>query len=312
MFFNWLNESNLLLLLIVFVVAGALLFLTRFLIRKPFPYMFTIVAGLVIGLLVGSLVGNSFSRLPDPFGKYLPSIVMIFVAVGVLDLFIGQIQPISKLVERWFGEILENVENRGKYVLDSSALIDGRLLQLTNLPLLHTHYIIPRFVIEELQELSDSRELNKRRRGRKGLDNLKELQTKTGVKVVIEGNSTKEPVDKELVKFCKEQKATLITFDSNLAKVGEIDGISVLNLNQLINALRSQVLPGDAITLYLIHKGKGDQAIGYLPDGTMVAVDESEKYLNQEVNAEVTKIHQTMNGQIVFAKLSNNNNNKKN
>ena len=298
---EWLSQDNLLFFLIVFAIAGFLLFITRVLIKKPFPYLFTIVAGLTIGLLVGALVGNSFSGLPDPFGKYLPPIIMIFVAVGILDLLLAQMVPLSKLIDHWFGGILESVDTKGKYVLDSSALIDGRLIQLSNLPLLHTHYIAPRFVVEELQELADSKDLTKRRRGRVGLDNLKELQNKTGVKVAIEGFSNNEPVDKELVKYCKEEKAILVTFDSNLAKVAEIDGITVLNLNQVINALKSKVTPGERFSLYMIHKGKGKQAIGYLPDGTMVAVDDAESFLNKEVMVEVSKIHQTVNGQIVFA-----------
>jgi len=195
-------------------------------------------------------------------------------------------------------------EHRGAILIDTSVLIDGRYLELAKLGFMDNNAIIPQFVIDELHALSDSKDDLKRKKGRRGLDTIRDLKKK--VKVVIpEMKNNGQGVDKLLVKYAKEQKLKLATLDFNLNKVASVNGIKVLNINELANSLKTVMLPGEEFDIKLIHEGKErSQGIGYLADGTMVIVEGSKEKINQDVRAKVTKIIQSPAGKIVFAALT--------
>jgi uncharacterized protein YacL len=195
-------------------------------------------------------------------------------------------------------------EHRGAVLIDTSVLIDGRYLELAKLGFMDNNAIIPQFVIDELHALSDSKDDLKRKKGRRGLDTIKDLKKK--VKVVIpEIKNNGQGVDKMLIKYAKDQKIRLITLDFNLNKVASVNGIKVLNINELANSLKTVMLPGEEFDIKLIHEGKErSQGIGYLADGTMVIVEGGKVKINQDVCAKVTKVIQSPAGKIVFAQLT--------
>lgn len=188
-------------------------------------------------------------------------------------------------------------------VVDTSVLVDGRILDFVKTGFLDKTLIIPTSVIGELQLISDSKDKLKRQRGRRGLDIVKELKKKANV-VHPDIQSVDKHVDKILVDYSKEHKLKLLTLDFNLNKVADIAGVSVLNLNDLINALKTVLLPGEVLNIRIIQPGKEKkQGIGYLTDGTMVVVEGAIDRVGEDVESEVTKVIQSSAGKIIFSKI---------
>jgi uncharacterized protein YacL len=193
-----------------------------------------------------------------------------------------------------------------KMVLDTCALIDGRILELARLGFVPEVLVIPEFVIHELQMLADGSDAHKRDRARYGLDVVRELQDSKSCEVsidqtVIEG---KHAVDDKLVELAKKLSAQLYTTDFNLNKVADIEGVQVLNVNELAQELRPVALPGERKEVKIVQKGSNaHQGVGYLEDGTMVVIDQAAKYIGKSVTAEVTRIHQTASGKMLFGDL---------
>lgn len=202
-----------------------------------------------------------------------------------------------------------NKAHRGsrKMVLDSCALIDGRIVELNRMGFVPDELVVPEFVVHELQMLADGNDTQKRERARFGLDVVRELQDSTNAKVVIDSSvSTSQPTDDKLVTLAKKLKAGLYTTDYNLNKVADIQGVRVLNVNELAQQLRPTALPGERKTLKILQKGSNPkQGVGYLDDGTMVVVDDAANLISKVVEVEVTRIHQTMAGKMIFAVLVN-------
>jgi uncharacterized protein YacL len=191
-------------------------------------------------------------------------------------------------------------------VVDTSALIDGRLVDVIRGGFLDGTLIIPRFVLYELQGLADAGEDERRRRGRRGLDVLGALQRSASISLEVADQDYPdiEAVDAKLVAMALERRAPLITVDGNLARVAEVQGVRVLNLHQLAEDLRPPVLPGDELEVRIIKPGKeGAQGVGYLSDGTMVVVEGAREQVGSEVRAEVTSILSNTNGRMVFSTL---------
>ncbi|MDO8486918.1 MAG: PIN domain nuclease [Candidatus Curtissbacteria bacterium] len=190
-------------------------------------------------------------------------------------------------------------------ILDTSVLIDGRILDIAKTGFLIGTLIVSESVISELQSLADSADNLKRGKGRRGLDMLSDLQKQKGLKVVVfpaEGDSAK--VDDLLVALSRKLKAPLITLDFNLLKVAKIKKVKVLNINELANCLKTVVLPGEKINLEVRDKGSGkDQGVGYLADGTMVVVEGGISYKGESIDVEVLRVLQTAAGRMVFARL---------
>jgi uncharacterized protein YacL len=190
-------------------------------------------------------------------------------------------------------------------ILDSSVLIDGRIRELIELQVVRGSVLVPEFVIQEIQQIADSNDPNRKARGRRGLEVLKALRDSCRTLEFVDKDYPDiSAVDQKLVRLCRDMDADLITNDFNLQKIAQIHRITVMNLNEIANALRPMVYIGETLTLNVVREGKeAGQGVGYLEDGTMVVIDEARPLLNQEVTVMVTSILQTSSGRLVFARL---------
>lgn len=189
-------------------------------------------------------------------------------------------------------------------VLDSCALIDGRIVDVARTGFISDELILPGFVLHELQLLADGRDAHKRERARFGLDIAAQLQHYTWVDSHIDRTTYEGLVDDSLIALCKKRRAALCTTDAALMKLAEVEGIRVLNINELAQKLRPVILPGEAVQVGITQKGKtGDQGVGYLADGTMIVVRGAQKNVGSSVTAIVDQMHQTAAGKMVFAHI---------
>ncbi len=268
--------------------------------------------GLIIGLIIANLLGSVFSFMGFP-GK------LIWIAVTVLLAYLGLRISVKKREE--IAGFLGNIPRLGggkdkaapdkhagsQKILDTSVIIDGRIADLCASGFIEGTLVVPGFVLEELRHIADSSDLLKRNRGRRGLDILNNLRKDASVKVVIYDNTKGldeiAEVDTKLVKLAQKLGAKIITNDFNLNKVAELHGVKVLNINELANAVKPVVLPGEEMTVQVVKEGKETgQGVGYLDDGTMIVVDGGKRYMNQTINVLVTSVLQTAAGRMIFAK----------
>lgn len=199
----------------------------------------------------------------------------------------------------------------GEYpiLVDTSVLIDGRILPIVNSGFLAATLIIPQFVLGEIQHIADSVDMIRRSKGRRGLDVVNALKTQrvnpgVKVKIVSDDQPTIKEVDLKLVYFARAWKTRLLTVDFNLAQVARAQGIKILNVNDLAQALKVALMSGEEVTVKITHEGKErQQGVGYLPDGTMVVVEDTKDRVGQDVVVVITKVHQTPAGQLFFARL---------
>ncbi len=191
-------------------------------------------------------------------------------------------------------------------VLDTSVIIDGRVADLCETRFLEGTFLVPHFILDELQHIADSSDSLKRARGRRGLDILNKIQ-KMGdvdVRIIDEDFPQVKEVDAKLVVLAKKMNAKIVTNDLNLNKVAELQGIRVLNINELCNALRPVVLPGEAIRVFVLKEGKeAGQGVAYLDDGTMIVVDNARRYIGKNIDVVVTSVLQTTAGRMIFTRL---------
>jgi len=266
--------------------------------------------GLIISLVIANLLAYSLSFIPI-IGSYLP--IILSVMLGALGINIG-ITKKDEIINffgnfRNFNKIKrkENIKNFvSPKILDTSVVIDGRILDICQTEFLEGELIIPRFVLSELQRIADSSDSLKRNRGRRGLDVLNKMTKIRKNKVKIIGKDYNEPkeVDAKIVRLAKDIKAKVITNDYNLNKVAQLEGIPVLNINDLSNALKAVILPGEEINTQIIKEGKEpEQGIAYLDDGTMIVVEDGHKYIGKKVNVLVTSILQTPAGRMIFGRV---------
>lgn len=223
--------------------------------------------------------------------------IQIVLLIGILGMLVYQRKP----------AITTPAKKSRKMILDSCALIDGRIVELNKLGFVPDELIVPEFVIHELQMLADGSDSHKRERARYGLDVVKELQESDSAVVTIDNSITeKMPTDDKLVLLALKHKAGLYTTDYNLNKVADIQGVKVLNVNELAQELRPVALPGERKTVKILQKGSNaKQGVGYLEDGTMVVVDDAARHIGKTFEVEVTRMHQTTAGKMVFAHMVN-------
>lgn len=189
-------------------------------------------------------------------------------------------------------------------IVDTSALIDGRIADIKETGFMSGTFVVPSFVLEELHRVADSKDPLKRNRGRRGLDVLKELKRCDYlefkmIKVLLNG----DPVDQKLIQVAKRMKGRIITTDFNLNKVAKVSDVPILNVNELANMVKTVILPGEQIEINILKKGKEKgQGVGYLPDGTMVVVEDGEKRVGEDLEVEVERLLQTEAGKMIFAK----------
>ena len=251
--------------------------------------------------------------LPDPFGSTLPFFaVLVFGYFGVAvftmrhnDLFnvLSSISSHSEIT-RPVGSQPGWAESR-RILLDTSVIIDGRIADIARTGFLPGTIIIPRFVLNELQYIADSSESLRRQRGRRGMEVLSILQKEPGIPVQISDIDVEgvREVDDKLVVLARQMRCPILTNDYNLNRIAELQGVTVLNVNELANAVKSVLLPGEIISVNVIQEGKEDaQGVGYMDDGTMVVVENGVNFLNREIHVSVTKVLQTAAGRMIFAR----------
>lgn len=261
--------------------------------------------GLVVGLVAAALAGVAVAQLPI-IGPYLLLPVVLVVAY-----------VFSRVAARKHVDILRliGVRSRGSggsgsgplRLVDTSAIIDGRLIEVLRTHFLSGSLVVPDFVLDELQQVADSADPQKRARGRRGLEIVEEMKglSNGGFSVRRGEHHDLEGVDAKLVRMAQDIGASIITTDFNLNKVARIQGIEVLNVNALANALRPAVLPGETLRVKIIREGREyDQGVGYLDDGTMIVVDGGRSALGKEVATEVTSVLQSPSGKMIFTRLS--------
>jgi uncharacterized protein YacL len=282
--------------------------------KMPIHRLLAILVGMVLGLVAGALAALPLSLLPDPLGQILPVIGAFFFAylgVAVMSLrqadVFGFIRPQGDNLPFRSGNGSTGRNRAGQPVLlDTSVIIDGRIADISQTGFLAGPLVVPNFVLNELQYIADSTETLRRNRGRRGLELLNRLQKESMVPVQITDMDVEgvHNVDDKLVILARQLHCPIVTNDYNLNRVAELQGVTVLNINALANAVRAIYLPGEDLTIRIIQEGKErDQGVGYLEDGTMVVVEDGERYIDQEVDTVVTKVLQTAAGRMIFARL---------
>ena len=260
--------------------------------------------GLIAGLIIANLVTIPIKDI-DIIGA------PISIAANILFSCLGVAIAIGKKNESLFDSMkskvsgLKSQENRpGPKVLDTSVIIDGRIVDILRCGFIEGELIVPSFVLDELRHIADSQDSIKRNRGRRGLDVLNMIQKELNCPVRIENTDTADgEVDRSLLKLAQKLGGTVMTTDFNLSKVADFQGVPVLNINELANALKPIALPGEEMVVQVIKDGKENgQGIGYLEDGTMIVIDGGRRHIGENLNVMVTSILQTAAGRMIFAK----------
>ncbi|EGW39893.1 PIN domain protein [Desulfosporosinus sp. OT] len=289
--------------------------------RVPTHDLMSGAVGGIIGLIISSLFSNSFVSVPF-FGPILAVLLSLFL--GYLGLTIGMKRKedvlgflnfiprfrdrgdkTDKADKQKEGKTDTRLESVNYKILDTSVIIDGRIADIVKTGFLEGILLIPSFVLEELRHIADSSDLLKRNRGRRGLDILNQISKETAITVHIHEQDFDDinEVDSKLVRLGQVLNSPLLTNDYNLNKVAELQGVKVLNINELANALKPIVLPGEEMLVQVMKEGKEPgQGVAYLDDGTMIVVDSGRRYMGQTVSVLVTSVLQTAAGRMIFAK----------
>ncbi|MFP4020877.1 MAG: PIN/TRAM domain-containing protein [Halanaerobium sp.] len=266
------------------------------------------VIGLIIGLITGAIINFIFSIPKIPrFGLPLQIFINVtFTYMGFALAFHKERDINSFLFNRKREEAdCSQIKTGSDKILDTSVIIDGRIYDICNTGFIEGNFIIPEFVLEELQHIADSADDLKRNRGRRGLDILRQMQNDSQIEVEIIEQDFEEisEVDSKLVKLAQLIDAKVLTNDYNLNKVAELQGVNVLNINELANAVKPVVLPGEEMDVKVIKEGKeSGQGVAYLDDGTMIVIEEGIKYMGDDISVLVTSILQTAAGRMIFAR----------
>lgn len=287
--------------------------------KIPFSDVILGSVGLVIGLLIAFLLSQLFYQIDIP---YLPNIasVILYLVFG----YFGAMIPVRRkddvaglsisfkknaaATASKEKNILKNIKSKGQpKILDTSVIIDGRIADICATKFIEGPLVVPEFVLAELQYIADSADSLKRKRGRRGLDVLNRMQKENIIEVVIcEKDFVDIPeVDTKLLKLGQLLSGKVVTNDYNLNKVAEFHGVEVLNINELANAVKPVVLPGEIMNIDIIKEGKEQgQGLAYLDDGTMIVIEGGKKYLEKHVEVEVSSVLQTAAGKMIFAKVN--------
>jgi uncharacterized protein YacL len=288
-----------------FIFALLALSIEKIIKKAPLKVIFGGTFGLFLGLVIAQLLGYAFSGLQNSTIRISISVILSCV-FGYIGLVLG-----GKKVEefKWpgWGFFAKGSQKKdGGKILDTSVIIDGRVADICETDFLEGPLIIPQFILQELQHIADSADSLKRARGRRGLDILNRMQKgdTVEVRVVDDDYPDIKEVDAKLIALAREMNAKVVTNDFNLNKVAQLQGVLVLNINQLANALKPMVLPGEVLHLQIMREGKEQgQGVAYLDDGTMVVVENASRHLGQKVEASVTSILQTTAGRMIFSTL---------
>jgi uncharacterized protein YacL len=273
----------------------------------PLPDLVAATVGLLVGLLLAALVGLFLAKLPWYLGFVISLIVALVFAYWGVSLGLNRRHEMMALVlgpaARASGLIEGRTQEAG-VLLDTSVIIDGRIMDIAQTGFLRDRILVPHFVLAELQYIADSSDALRRNRGRRGLEVLNTLQKESLVNIQFIDDDIPEltEVDMKLIKLARKRNLAIMTNDYNLNRVAQLEGVAVLNLNNLANALKPVVIPGEEMNVQVIKEGKEqNQGIAYLDDGTMIVVENGRRYINQTIGVVVTSVLQTAAGRMIFA-----------
>ncbi|SFT50224.1 Uncharacterized conserved protein YacL, contains PIN and TRAM domains [Selenomonas sp. GACV-9] len=295
--------------------------------KMPIHDVIAGVVGLFLGLIIANLLGYAFSKIPV-VGEYIPVIFSIVFGYLGITLTIRKRKDLAGLfdfIQKFMKAVARNPETsaaaKGKQpvapeggqqanykLLDTSVIIDGRIADICDTGFIEGTLLIPVFVLEELQHIADSSDALKRTRGRRGLDILQRIRQGTRCKVEVTNVDFDDitEVDSKLVRLGQQVSGKIITNDFNLNKVAQLRGVEVLNINELANAVKPVVIPGETMEVTLVKSGKEQgQGVAYLDDGTMIVVEGGQRFMNETIAVEVTSALQTAAGRMIFAKPKN-------
>jgi uncharacterized protein YacL len=272
---------------------------------------FKIIWSSTLGTFAGVLLGWGLGSIYKTISQSMTTISFIRIFFLIIMPYIGFLVGTRKFEWLYPAHLFEFFREKStghtQKILDTSVIIDGRIADISNTAFIEGPLIVPQFILKELQLVADSPDGIKRQRGRRGLDVLGQLQKSSQVSVVISEIDFPEikEVDSKLIEMAKQLDGKIITNDYNLSKIAQLQGIPILNINELANTLKPVVLPGEEIKVFILKEGKEkDQGVAYLDDGTMVVVDNSRKLIGQTVDVTVTSVLQTTVGKMIFGRYN--------
>lgn len=286
------------------VVLALLVFITQEVYERIAPALVAIVMAMVMGYFLGQYILLWVPNADPTLRVFV--VVSLVLVVGFGGIMLGltrasHLESLITAVQRTQSELVS------LKLVDTSVIIDGRISDICASGFIEGTLLVPRFVLQELQHIADSSEVLRRAKGRRGLDILKQLQepdSKVRLQIIDDNPADVKEVDGKLVKLAVHYKAKILTNDFNLNKVAQIEGVQVLNINDLANALKPSVLPDEQMQVKIIKEGKeANQGVGYLDDGTMIVVDGGRSYLGRQVSVIVTSVLQTAAGRMIFTRF---------
>ena len=310
------------LILTPYVTNRPLSYLRSEIVKMTSEQLLALILGLLLGLLAGGLFSVPLSFLPSPFREVLPLLsVLIFSYFSVLILnqrqsdfrsFLANFQAAStRNISQEPSQNSKQQDKNNKYILlDTSVIIDGRISDISKTGFVRDTILIPSFILRELQHIADSADAIRRNRGRRGLEVLAMLQQESAAPVEITDRDPEEArdADSKLVVLARQLHCSIMTNDYNLNRVAELQGVNVLNINDLANAVKVAYIPGEDLSVRIIQEGREmGQGVGYLDDGTMIVVEDGIQQLHQLVTVIVTKVLQTSAGRMIFARFPTDN-----
>jgi uncharacterized protein YacL len=270
----------------------------------------TAVIGFLLGLLMGLLLGFPLSNFPEPWGQILPLAVSLSLGLGMVGLTVAKRKDLVVAAEALgiFRRPDPDHESRASsgephIVVDTSAIIDGRIAEIVESGFIYGTLVVPRFVLDELQHIADSSDTLRRNRGRRGLEILARMQKDptTPVEIVEADVPAENEVDAKLVALARSRSRVILTNDFNLNRVAELQGVRVMNINSLANAVKPAVLPGEELRVRVIQEGKeAGQGVGFLDDGTMIVIEGGARHIDKDLDVSVTRVLQTVAGRMIF------------
>jgi uncharacterized protein YacL len=304
--------------LVVLAVGGLVLFTDIWERNKQITTLSAIYFGLLLGLLLGWLISLAIEQYIESmdYDKKSPGFLVARALITVVCCYIT-ISTLMQTKDEFrfiipYVEFSKQVKGNKPLVLDTSVIIDGRIADLCDTRIIDSKLIVTRFVLQELQGIADSSDKLKRNRGRRGLDILKKLQSNPKIELMMhEGNvpemreaGDKARVDERLVLFAKSVSGRVVTNDFNLNKIAQLQGVDVINLNEVANSLKTVALPGELMSIKIVKPGdQPGQGVGYLDDGTMVVVEQGRAHIGTEVPLTVTSVLQTPAGRMIFGRV---------
>ena len=279
-------------------------FVTQDIFERFFPVLVAIMMAMLMGYAIGQYILMWFPSAESNLRVFIVATLVLVFGFAGISLGLTRASSWESLIKK---VQKQQVQHGSPKIVDTSVIIDGRIADICDSGFLDGTLMVPRFVLRELQNIADSPDVLRRAKGRRGLDILKEIQNKSDkvfVTIIEDDPVNIREVDGKLLKLARDYGAKIVTNDYNLNKVAQIEGISVLNINDLANALKPAVLPDEHMEVKIIKEGKESfQGVGYLDDGTMIVVDGGKEYLGKSVSVIVTSVLQTAAGRMIFSKF---------